>query len=646
MMEVDDIQKLQDRAHLDKTIRQLQKQLDASKENAERWKLSATQGDVRPGSQYRQEIVALKQMLEEKDDIIQQRDATIENLTSYLHNPSSQDTSVCSSLLDEMDTPQSQEMERLLKENSNYAHRLIEQEAVLAKLQREKVEGERERVSLRKKVAALTYQHTSEQKEAKTIKKESMMLEKQVSALQQELSELRTSKGTTSTDENDSPRSSSTVSSTPFDVKVDPEERKSKIPKPGNVYPPSSPRESMRNMKRIMELQNEVRKVRTEKDSGLQELYQVREDRDSLRKQLAQLRETSDNEIKTLRNDLWKAKLLSESMEDMIAELDQAKFMPGSQQRQMGDKADSLKLRFREMNQTITRLQSEIRKRDARIFELEQLNDTDKQTETFLSVQRETRSLKMELDGALVDLEKASTFCTDQQKKFLRLRNDLRAKNETIMKLQRDLKSRTDSLVKARRELMEHEKKIETLESSQKESSSRVSDEIDNLRKKVVLRDEENQRLQQDLLSRGNSLTETRLELAEKNSKIKELEENKKEVDSSLVVSRSIDFVPQQDLDSDKADLLRMIKEENKHLLQKTKTQKDKLTQLEHALIEKDIKIEELQTDLTAASQKNHNTRSPHDDKMVLEENSMPQRSLTTPGRGNPAIAKTVGRQK
>ena len=140
-------------------IAYIQNELEFSKKNTNRWK-QALHDDVRPGSHYRKEIVMLKQELDKKDDDIQDREITIENLMAGNH-PShsflvehSQQTSVCSSLLDEaVELPQAREMERLLSENSEFAHKLRKQEEENNRLRKLLAERERDHIEIKEKIA-------------------------------------------------------------------------------------------------------------------------------------------------------------------------------------------------------------------------------------------------------------------------------------------------------------------------------------------------------------------------------------------------------------------------------------------------------------------------------------------------------------
>ncbi|KAL3925617.1 MAG: hypothetical protein SGILL_000291 [Bacillariaceae sp.] len=578
---------------LNRTIRQLKKQLDVSKDNTERWKL-ASQGDVRPGSHYRQEIALLKQQLEDKKESVKERDLAIENLTAHLQSPNSQNTSVCSSLVDEHDSTQSQEMERLLKENSVYAHRLLEQDDELEILRRDKVEGERERTALGKKVAAMTFQQQHEKKEVETIKKESLSLEQQVSILQKELAEVR-----------------GTCHASKLDEDL-PNTRSKGIP------PSSNQRDSTRTMKRIMGLQHDLRKVTKEKESTDEELDQVRKERDSLRRETELSREASDAEIKQLRNDLWKAKIFSESMEDMVAELDQTKFSLRGSRRNEKDTSNTLRMKFREMSQTIVRLQSEIRKRDATIVELADTGISATDTGSFLLVQQETRLLKTELDGALVELEKASKDHMEQQKRLQGMQTMLRNRNDTVLKLQRDVKSRTESLLKTRNELVEKEKRIDELEVCRDDAAANLTKEIEVLRNVVKEHDQEKERLKREVLARRNISSPSQHEVVQTKSKITEHETAS---DATNADGSSISISGLQVCD--RAVVLQSCEGDDVRLLQEIKTQKEKLSSLECTIIEKDIKIEELQIDLQAARAKVAGKTCQEDEVFINERSSI-----------------------
>jgi chromosome segregation ATPase len=495
---------------LERTIRQLQKQLDASEENAERWKYTSTAGETKSGSgspfQQHQEIVALKLRLEEQIALVEERDLAIENLVENLQSPPSQNTSVCSSFLDDIDTGQYHEMERLLKENSAYSQRLVEKEDDLSQFRRQKVEWDRERVALGKKIATLTLQQNSDKREVDILKRESTLLESQVSALQLQLAE---HKG------NDGSHRTTTGRSIPQPHDDDAATT--------NTTSTAHTLDSSRNLKRVMELQNELRKVVKERDTSRMELTDVRLERDSLHQELDQTRQSSNEEIKKLRTDLWKARVIAENMEDMIAELDHAKVSLRDSQRATEEKANSLKSNFRDMSQTIVRLQGEIRKRDAAISVFEATTENEKETERDLSVEDERQSLKTELDIALVDLERAALDNTELNKQLHGLQMTLQTKNDTILDLQQDLKSRTEKLINSRSEIVKKEHTIEALEVARSETVSRSSGHTDALRKQLMLKDEEIERLKQELRTQGSNREKSRLEISTLEGKIKEL---------------------------------------------------------------------------------------------------------------------------
>ena len=140
-------------------IAYIQQKLDASKKNSDLWK-HAVDGDIRPGTHYRREIILLKQELDKKEDDIRDREITIENLMAGNH-PShslffehSQQTSVCSSILDESgDDPQAREMERLLSENAAFAHKLRMQEEETNRLRGIMADREKEQIAMKQKIA-------------------------------------------------------------------------------------------------------------------------------------------------------------------------------------------------------------------------------------------------------------------------------------------------------------------------------------------------------------------------------------------------------------------------------------------------------------------------------------------------------------
>lgn len=146
-------------AQLMNDIAYIQQKLDASKKNTDLWK-QAVDGDIRPGTHYRKEIVLLKQELDKKEDDIRDREITIENLMAGNH-PShslffehSQQTSVCSSILDESgDDPQAREMERLLSENAAFAHKLRMQEEENNRLRGIMADREKEQIAMKQKIA-------------------------------------------------------------------------------------------------------------------------------------------------------------------------------------------------------------------------------------------------------------------------------------------------------------------------------------------------------------------------------------------------------------------------------------------------------------------------------------------------------------
>lgn len=564
----------------ERTIRNLQKQLEASKENANRWKL-ALQGDVRPGSQYRQEIASLKEELDARDEVIQAKEEMIEHLMlSHLQYPppipNSLDTSVCSSLLDDAPESPPQVMKHLLSENEIYAEKLLKQEDELRRLRRERACDEQERVFLRNKVAALTLQTPSEQNEVGTrARRRSIFRSDQTASLP--LGKIEGS-------DNDHEVDSSYTSSEPFDAKSPP--RRAGQPSQmatSSASSHSNHRESSRTMKRLMELQNDLRK---ERDSNKLESQQLRRERDLL-----------VNELKQVRNELWKAKLVSENVEDMAVQLEQTKFALNDSMRNAQSSnrvAKHQETAFRDMNQTIVRLQSEIRKRDAELADLKQTGKHQKDAETYLRVQQETKGLKVELDGAMVELQKASEAHVEQNKRIQNLRRDLTFRMEENFFLQQDLKVRTQSIVKPRSDVTNGGKEIEPIQFTGATQVVMSTGEIDTLRIDLKSRDEAVERLQNDLIVRTNNLVRLRNDLVEKDRIIDELLDSKIELSASVERARLARLEMQEQTAKDKEDLLKLSHEQNGRLLQKVKLQKQTITKIELDLSEKEKLIDEL----------------------------------------------------
>ncbi len=146
-------------AQLTNDIAFIQQKLEFSKKSVNQLK-QVMNSDVRPGAHYRKEIVLLRQELDKKDDDIRDREVTIENLMAGNHprhaftvDPSQQ-TSVCSSLLEEtLDISQAREMERLLSENMEFAHKLRKQEEENSRLRITLAQREKDQIEMKQRIA-------------------------------------------------------------------------------------------------------------------------------------------------------------------------------------------------------------------------------------------------------------------------------------------------------------------------------------------------------------------------------------------------------------------------------------------------------------------------------------------------------------
>ncbi len=381
-------------------IAYIQQKLDVSKKNTDRWR-QAVDGDVRPGNHYRKEIVLLKQEIDKKDDDIRDREITIENLMAGNH-PShaylfeeSQQTSICSSILDESgDNPQARELERLLSEHAECAHKLRMQEEENNRLRGIMADREKEHIAMKHKIA--TYEKNN----------------------------------------------SRSAQFDPFQMTDGQRSLKCDAVSACNL---SDRSESIRTTKRVMELHNELNKVIKERNSYRHELEVCQSEAMLLRKQLTDAKSNSRNELVSKLNEVKIALYnsgpkevsfastiansdqevgqssqnseiaeLRKALEDSLAELEMAAEVTMEQRRTIQElksaskakEADYLKLQqsLQVESESLEITKSYLRKKDS---EIEQLERNVKKLES-------SEKAILFKDNEINDLKQTMTFWKDR----------------------------------------------------------------------------------------------------------------------------------------------------------------------------------------------------------------------------------------
>jgi len=501
-------------------IFQMQKKVEFSNTNIDRWK-QAVHDDARPGSHYRKEIVLLKQELDKKHDDVRDRELTIENLMAINH-PShslvgehsvSQQTSVCSSLLDEtVDGPQAREMERLLLENSSYAHQLGKQDEEVHRLLSKLTKSEKDRINMKQKNASYEKQATQT---AISIAGPSS----QRSVEQNEV------------------KFKDSVLSVPFDP-----------------FGQSHSESSTHSTKRVVELQNELKKMTKEKNSARHELEQ------------------SQSEAKQLRSEIYDAKLQSVNNNgELLSKLNEANFALHNFKAKEENSASALKhhqAKIREMNGIIG-MQN--------VFALE--------NEKELPIQQlESRELKKALDESLVELETAAEFMAEQRQTILDLKKASSTKVHNYFHIQHSLESKTESLEIAERALMKKDAEIEELGLTVKK--------FESVEKKVMLRDEVIKSLQQKTIFLEDRYADLQKEFFENKSEIDAFKNSSLEINDDLDIERTTRI----QLKDNGPQLFNTLKEENEFLIQKTLGQTIQLQKADKILFEKEFEKRKLKT--------------------------------------------------
>jgi hypothetical protein len=441
-------------------IFQIQKKLEFSNKSINRWK-QAMHDDARPGSYYRKEIVLLKQELDKKHDDIRDREITIENLMAINH-PShslvgehsvSQQTSVCSSLLDEtVEGPQAREMERLLLENASYAHQLGKQDEEVHRLREKMAELEKDRINTKQENATYEKQGTQTAEDIAAPSSQRSVQQKEV-------------------------KFEDSLLSVPFDPFGQSHSESSSH---------SSDRsDSIRTTKRVVELHNELNKMTKERNSARHELEQ------------------SQSEAKRLRSELYDAKLQSVNNNDeLVSKLNKANFALHNLKAKEENSASALKhhqAKIREMNGIIDM---------QKVFELENEKDLPIQ-------QLEIRELKKALDESLVELETAAEFMTEQRQTIQDLKKASSAKVHNYFLLQHYLQVKTESLEIVERDLMKKDAEIEELGltikkfgSVEKKLMLRDDEEIKGLQQKIIFLEDRYADLQKEFFEKKSEIDE------------------------------------------------------------------------------------------------------------------------------------------
>lgn len=433
-------------------IVQIQKKFEFSKKNIDRWK-HAVEGDVRPGSHYRKEIVMLKQELDKRHDDIRDREITIENLMAGNHpNHSflveravSQQASVRSSLLDELvEDPRPREMERLLSENSTYAHQIRKQDEEVSRLRKKLAEWEKDRVDMKLKI-------TSYEKNGSRIAEDNRI--------------------SPTNSERKVVTSFSSAPFNPFELAGGQPSIKCNFDSTSNS---SECGDSIRSTKRAMELHNELNKMTKERNSYRQKLEQ------------------SQNEAKRLRRELHGEKLQSRKNNDeLVSKLNEAKLSSSSLKHQED--------KIREMNVIIGRHKAEICERDSIIFELEKMSQLPQGNGMNLPVQqREIRELKKALDESLVELETAAGAMAEQRETIKGLKTALRAKEDNDLEIRLEITKQA-----LRKKDAEIEELALTVESGKQKVVSR-DNEIKGLKETIQSWKDRYVGLQKDVVEKEN----------------------------------------------------------------------------------------------------------------------------------------------
>jgi chromosome segregation ATPase len=476
--------------------KQLRKELKSVKEDASRWK-NALNNDIRPGSHYRRKIALLKKELDKRDDVIHDREIIIENLMTGNHHHQShhpiniqqldcqQTSSVCSSLLDDLaESPQAREMERLLLENSAYVFQLQGQDEEIAYMRLKISKYERERDGMRENITILSSQQTMNQRELEDCR--------------------------ISSDEKVNKESTKSISVVPFDPFQSCDSPEDLLTPSHIVNQSSSHSGSIRETKRIMELHNELSKTTKDRKNCHHEL------------------QLSQREVERLHIDLRDVRLQSETT----------------------------------------------------ILELENLKKQNE--EESLTAEGEIQDLKKALEESLVELEHCTKVMTEQSKNIQKMRNESSIKEKTVEQLQQFFQKKTESFETVNREIMKKAAEIEELELSRTEYCRKFSNNIENTGMKIDTRDKEIERLHQQRTLLGGKLVILRKHFDDKETKVKELE--------LAIIETGVVFDTERKAriqsETDKAKLLNKIKEDSEKLRKHFDDKEIMVKELELAIIE------------------------------------------------------------
>lgn len=505
----------------------------------------ATARDIRPGSQYRQEIAELKQALAEKDEIIQERDTAIGNMMQhYNKHPSAppaspnitQDTSVCSSMAmmmtedEHSDTSSSNSssgnshevavsrrnneatndtatlqgrMNRLKSQNEHHISLLGIHEEELEALRAAKAQSNHEVQILRQRLAASTKMQSSERRQAATSRRESRLLEDQVVALKREICQLRSAVA---------PTAAAASSTTGSDNEEKKEDDAGMPMYGGGFVGPNRPR-------REFELEQELVNVK---------------------KSLV----ASEGEIKKLRDSLWLAKLQSENTQDLGDKLDQAR---SSREAAKAAAAEAQKLaqtrevQLRQKDAVIGRLTAEIRSQESKLVTLESTNS---------NLERKSRNVTRSVSFAGDD----GKHRTEENKSVATLRLQLKASKDETMDLREQLQERSKELVDVQRAINEKNKELK----AEKAQTNKILDELDTLRNDLQLKCETNERLQQDLEHAVSVKRAMEDDVADQTLCIHGLELTRSQLQESLILARNAQLETEEKLAVKSAECKRL----------------------------------------------------------------------------------------
>jgi len=439
----------------------IRKELERSKENVLRWKV-AVHGDVRPGSHYRKEIVLLKQELDKKDDIIQEREITIDNLMAGNHpshlflvqHPESFETSVCSSLVDDVaESPPAREMERLLLENSKYIHRLRERDEEVNEIRKKMAALEQESIGAKQKEEFRTTEkivrvERLEQTKDTGFTNRNPLFPPEVIHSRKRNKDLSSGRTAASSDS-----SSSSISFNPFQLT---DKQVSSTCQLELANRSSNHSDSIRMTKRIMELHNDLSKSRKEVGSFRYKLEQ------------------SHDETKQLRSELSNTRSQSEKIKNMISELNKTKIALHDSEVEIGELKKAL---------------------DESLVELENASGV-------VTEQRQT----------IHDLRKQSNAT---EKDYLQVQRFLRVETENLEDARRELVKKELNIKELNISKSENDSKMSDIIESFKNKMERKENEIEHLQQDILSSEVRNNDTQTKLVEKETEISEMTLLIKE-----------------------------------------------------------------------------------------------------------------------------------